>query len=862
MGKPRGWRKKLAKNLSARRRLPHESSPIPSPPPSPHPLSSPPLSPTPLSLPPLSNSPKPSTSGLHKFSSNITDNSEVQILSSPNRSTSGEILLSSTQSSIDESFSPPTSKTAISHSTPYFPRKKSSSLGDKSKKRGDGAKSKKMSDETLERVLDQTTLDEDWGFSSEGEDEESLYEPISPIPKHQKALDNLINKCKKNLNFEEIDKCLNELPSFTEEVSEVREMEREYEFDIVDAQVLNLSSEAEPSQKRSSTFSFYIPENNAGNEQFEYLFSSYKDAIKTLLNIDIPEEKDAEPEENPNPTEHRDVFDRTQHFNLEYTIEGFEQLTTSEDSAIIQIKKLNDLQTKMGNLCKFCELPKVEYSLRKTEREFFRKTLEGRCLSCRKLLGVVPVHERMKIPQAKGGTKETDIIGLRLSIGAMETGIGYTALHKLMSKINLPTISLAQFHINLENSLAVIEQLVEKMKDQAADIVKRHYISIGTEYQEGLMNIEVSFDGTWLTRGYGSLIGLGFVVDVETGIILDYHILSKYCNSCTQFKRKKHLNEEEKQAWKEQHKEKCLANHEKEKSSSSMEGKIAEVLFARSKERGLRYTTILSDEDSSTFNKLQKLNPYGESFPITKQNCLNHINKKIYRRLDKLQTTQHLGGKGKGKLTQNTATIFANFYRNFVKKFYDDKTLLKKNIFASVFHHAATDKYPFHQLCPIGPDSWCQFQKDIFNKVPIPGTWHDNKNNRKYSLGEDAAKAVLEVMISMTSDEVLNLVSRKTQNMNESLHSKVWSIIPKSKFRGIKQVQYATATVSLIHNCGEKAANILQCLGIDSGVHLEKREEKQTKLREKVKRDGKKRKRSAKKYDKKEYNPGDFAHDK
>ncbi|RXG59621.1 Zinc finger protein [Armadillidium vulgare] len=55
----------------------------------------------------------------------------------------------------------------------------------------------------------------------------------------------------------------------------------------------------------------------------------------------------------------------------------------------------------------------------------------------------------------------------------------------------------------------------------------------------------------------------------------------------------------------------------------------------------------------------------------------------------------------------------------FVKIYYNHQTQLKKNILASVFHHAATDKYPFHQLCPKGPDSWCKFQNNIYNEVDI-----------------------------------------------------------------------------------------------------------------------------------------------
>ena len=41
--------------------------------------------------------------------------------------------------------------------------------------------------------------------------------------------------------------------------------------------------------------------------------------------------------------------------------------------------------------------------------------------------------------------------------------------------------------------------------------------------------ITVSFDGTWLTRGFSSLYCAGAVIEWESGLVLDYEVLSLYC---------------------------------------------------------------------------------------------------------------------------------------------------------------------------------------------------------------------------------------------------------------------------------------------------------------------------------------------
>ncbi|MPC36293.1 hypothetical protein E2C01_029747 [Portunus trituberculatus] len=40
--------------------------------------------------------------------------------------------------------------------------------------------------------------------------------------------------------------------------------------------------------------------------------------------------------------------------------------------------------------------------------------------------------------------------------------------------------------------------------------------------EDGILDVEVSYDGTWMIRGHKSHIGIGFVTDVYTGIMLDF----------------------------------------------------------------------------------------------------------------------------------------------------------------------------------------------------------------------------------------------------------------------------------------------------------------------------------------------------
>ena len=51
----------------------------------------------------------------------------------------------------------------------------------------------------------------------------------------------------------------------------------------------------------------------------------------------------------------------------------------------------------------------------------------------------------------------------------------------------------------------------------------------GDENTDTVVDATVSFYGSWTRGGFTSLTGVVFVLSVDTGEVLDYHVLSKSC---------------------------------------------------------------------------------------------------------------------------------------------------------------------------------------------------------------------------------------------------------------------------------------------------------------------------------------------
>lgn len=212
-------------------------------------------------------------------------------------------------------------------------------------------------------------------------------------------------------------------------------------------------------------------------------------------------------------------------------------------------------------------------------------------------------------------------------------------------------------------------------------------------------------------------MGIGVIIDAHSGLVMDYEVLSKSCQACAGMKTKlgrKKTTQEKYSQWKGKHE--CSLNFEG--SSGAMEEKAATVIWQRSTEKQLHYTTYIGDGDCSAFKAVCQLNngdgPYGPSKTVQKEECVNHVHKRMGTALRKvvMETTTEFQTKsgetrhrkllgGRGKLTEDIIVKLSDYYGHAIKrnvgKTVDD---MQKDIMSTYYHCTSTDQRPMHFWCP------------------------------------------------------------------------------------------------------------------------------------------------------------------
>ncbi|GFW03664.1 uncharacterized protein TNCV_2537751 [Trichonephila clavipes] len=274
--------------------------------------------------------------------------------------------------------------------------------------------------------------------------------------------------------------------------------------------------------------------------------------------------------------------------------------------------------------------------------------------------------------------------------------------------------------------IKILSEENSEMKHQilevARNIVRKQHRDLNDEEKKetGVFDITVSFDGSWQKWGYKSLYGIGVVIDLLTSLVIDYEILSKYCTECTAAVRDPSSDSPDFAIWYEGHKSERQIYHAG--FSSSMEMEAAAILWQRSiKECNMCYTCILPDGDSKTFQYLMSLNIYGKGKPIKKEECINHISKRLGTGLrSKVKEWRSkgvcIGGKKVGSLKETTIVKLTNFYRKTIKDNCNVVEKMKSAIYATLYHCSSTDAKPKHNKCPNGKLSWCLFKRALANE--------------------------------------------------------------------------------------------------------------------------------------------------
>ena len=318
--------------------------------------------------------------------------------------------------------------------------------------------------------------------------------------------------------------------------------------------------------------------------------------------------------------------------------------------------------------------------------------------------------------------REKDLRGFEVNKKFVEAflkvGKGHDALEVFSMAIGIHAMDKATFSKCLNNLYEEKKIFKDNILSISQNIIRKKHDEFNNNVGD-IIDITVSYDGTWQKRGHTSLFGIGILVDILTGLAIDYEILSKYCHKCITAKRDLGASSADFSIWYEGHKPECSENFTG--TSNAMEMKAAEILWKRSINTcGMRYTNIVSDGDSKTHLHLSSINVYGENINITKEECINHVAKRLgtglRNKVAELRTKGvTIGGRKVGSLKEDTIIKLGNFYRKAIKDNAPDIEKMKTAIYASLFPMSSTDKSPKHNKCPVSSESWCFYQRALEN---------------------------------------------------------------------------------------------------------------------------------------------------
>ena len=379
-----------------------------------------------------------------------------------------------------------------------------------------------------------------------------------------------------------------------------------------------------------------------------------------------------------------------------------------------------------------------------------------------------------------------------------QSGMGHTGMNLLGALLGSKVLHLKTFQDKENRLIDTIVDATEDVLQRSAQVVREAYLELNPDTSDSPLDITVSFDGTWHKRGHTSLYGVGAVIDVLTGLVLDYTVCSKYCHACTlkeaEFGSR---NCAEFEAWFANQEADCCADYKG--SSNAMEAECARRLWSRSIDlHNIRYTGMLGDGDSKAFRAVTELAPYPD-VTIEREECVNHAHKRLGTALLNLMKTAKLGGRGHGRLTQTKALTLQGYYRGAITSHIGDADGMRHAVWASLLHCMSTDDDPHHTRCPPGSESWCFFQGALAEGTePGPHAEH-----LRHPLAYEVAEAMLPIYTRMSDPNLMQRLAKgKTQNPNECLHSVVWSRCPKTVFVGRHKLHGAVASAVSAFNTG------------------------------------------------------------
>lgn len=311
----------------------------------------------------------------------------------------------------------------------------------------------------------------------------------------------------------------------------------------------------------------------------------------------------------------------------------FAEPRADEDEDVIFISKGMLHRFTLHLCCKECG-GVTEPKFRRVNFDTF---LEAYCSICDE--DVAKVSPR----QEKQGRQVFTHVNVKMIYQALINNLGRAGLSRIAGTLGVTPFSCSRFNSYAKFLYSSMEKHYAAAMETAIRGIFQHYEQTTGELPDpnGFLNIDVTFHGTWMTKGTKCNVGVAVLIEVATGIPVDFEVLSNFCPSCT----KKKLSPAAYATWKKEHEATCCKNYDG--SSEGMEAAAAVRLWSRSQQHGLRYTTLVGDGESPAYSAVSSMNegagPY--DVPVVKEECIRYVRKR----------------KGKLKKEQVTAAVTKSF---------------------------------------------------------------------------------------------------------------------------------------------------------------------------------------------------------
>lgn len=190
-------------------------------------------------------------------------------------------------------------------------------------------------------------------------------------------------------------------------------------------------------------------------------------------------------------------------------------------------------------------------------------------------------------------TKGVHVMTTILVYIMMHFGLGYALFRRVCSYLGLRVVSSKVYirYANLVKEMAKVkaQEALEKSRKATVEYYRANYPECVGE--DGVVNIDVSYDGPWHKRGHTSKYFFGVVIGGHVGCVIDYITLCSECEPCTKKQnlvKNKQWTQEKYNRWYGKHAPECDINYKG--TSGSMKPVTAKRLWSRS--QGIGFDTL------------------------------------------------------------------------------------------------------------------------------------------------------------------------------------------------------------------------------------------------------------------------------